>query len=102
MLDHCSLISVVVSAMIMERGNKRYDVMCFIILLLSTILQVVCLAAPGWFIQIQGVVESHRGIFYMKKCLNGGNCETKTMLEIYKINSKAVKRQSRLALDVGK
>ena len=98
----CLITAIVSTIIIMERGNKRYDVICFILLLLSTILQIICLAAPGWFIQIQGVVESQRGVFYMKKCYNGGDCDTKSMLDIYKINSQAVTSQPKIALSVGK
>ena len=86
----------------MERGNKRYGVICFTILLFSIILQIICLVTPGWFIQIQGLVESQRGVFYMTKCYNGGDCDTKSMLDIYKINSQVVTDQPKILLSVGK
>ena len=45
-------------------------------LCLSTVLQLVCLVAPGWWIDTDKYSESYTALFYIIICKNVTGCET--------------------------
>lgn len=104
MHDNCIISPVNVKRRTMQYGSKCNRLITFVLTLSSMVLQLICLSTPGWLIQIQGPMESHRGIFYIRKCWTSsrGECESKTMLDIYRDNLKIFANESRYKLDVGK
>ena len=67
----------------MENRNSCCRIIDFILLLLSLVLQVICLAAPWWNIRHDGHNEQYAGVFYSIQCsedeIEGGTiCKTKS------------------------
>ena len=54
----------------------------FVLLVLSALLQVACLVAPGWWIVIHEESETYFGIFYVIKC-NKTDCNTQSWYGMY-------------------
>lgn len=59
-----------------------------ILLILSNVLQIVSLAAPGWFIRVQTYLWKRDGIFYTESCSRNDedekwDCEKKSWLDVY-------------------
>ena len=72
----------------MESPNMKLIVTELILLILSNVLQIVSLAAPGWFIRVQTYLWKRDGIFYTESCSRNDedekwDCEKKSWLDVY-------------------
>ena len=54
----------------------------FVLLLLSLILQLVCVIAPGWIVVSENEEERYVATFYITTCTQT-SCDTRTKVDIH-------------------
>lgn len=71
----------------MENKINCIHILELFLVSLSLILQIICLATPGWLIKFREYAEEYSGVFYMTECFGATNqmCETKSWYDRYKV-----------------